>query len=100
MVDWPEEIKEAIIQIIWEGAINEKEKVDKIVFGDYIHGYDSGCRIVLKDYSHIEVIKKWVSDGGRKMSKFVTYKWTNEEMIELIEFFQNVDLDEWKEELQ
>ena len=78
----------------------KKEKVDKIVFGDY-NGYDSGCRIVLKkDYSHIEVIKKWVSDGGRKMSKFVTYKWTNEEMIELIEFFQNVDLDEWKEELQ
>ena len=25
-----------------------KEKVDKIVFGDYIGGYDSGCRIVLK----------------------------------------------------
>ena len=78
-----------------------KGKVDKIVFGDFIGRHDSGCRIVLKkDYSHIEVIKKWVSDGGRRMSKFVTYKWTNEEMIELIEFFQNVDLDEWKEELQ
>tara|TARA_B100000519_G_scaffold173275_1_gene160549 strand:- start:349 stop:591 length:243 start_codon:yes stop_codon:yes gene_type:complete len=79
----------------------KKEKVDKIVFGDYNGGFDSGCRIVLKkDYSHIEVIKKSVSDSGRKMTKIVSYKWTNEEMIELIEFFQNVDLDEWKEELQ
>ena len=78
-----------------------KEKVDKIVFGDYIGGYDSGCRIVLKkDYSHIEVIKKWVSGGGRNMTKIKSYHWTNEEIIELIEFFQNVDLDEWKEELQ
>ena len=78
-----------------------KEKVDKIVFGDYIGGYDNGCRIVLKkDYGHIEVIKRWVSDGGRNMSKIISYQWTNEEMIELIEFFQNVDLDEWKEELQ
>ena len=78
-----------------------KEKVDKLVFGDYIGGYDSGCIIVLKkDYSHIEVIKKWVSDGGRNMTKIISYHWTNEEMIELIEFFQNVDLDEWKEELQ
>ena len=78
-----------------------KEKVDKIVFGDYIGGYDNGCRIVLKkDYGHIEVIKRWVSDGGRNMTKFASYKWTNEEMIELIEFFQNVDLEEWKEELQ
>ena len=78
-----------------------KEKVDKIVFGDYIGGYDSGWRIVLKkDYSHIEVIKKWVSGGGRNMTKIISYHWTNEEMIELIEFFQNVDLDEWKEELQ
>ena len=78
-----------------------KEKVDKIVFGDYIGGYDNGCRIVLKkDYSHIEVIKKWVSDGGRNMTKIISYHWTNEEMIELIEFFQNVDLEEWKEELQ
>ena len=34
------------------------------------------------------------------MTKVISYHWTNEEMIESIEFFQNVDLDEWKEELQ
>ena len=67
----------------------------KLTFGDYIHSNESGARVVIKDnYSHIEISEHWKSDTGRNMSKYSTWKFSNEDVKNLIEMLNKVVIEE------
>jgi len=69
--------------------------ISKMTFGDYNSSTKSGARVVIKDnYSHIEICEHWKSDTGRNMSKFSTWRFSNEDVKDLIDMLNKVVIEE------